>query len=213
MALFWILQADYNLFIILFFRLLPENCMNRALLLVDPQHDFVEGALPVPGATKAMELLAAYLRAQGATYALKLVTLDWHPWQHCSFQENGGQWPRHCVAYSQGAVIWQPLLEPLYGHGKPVHCLRKGCRIDRDEYSIFQDESGRIALQALLQKYEISAIDICGLAGDVCVLNTLKDGIDIYGAKFFRAFTEFSPSLDGGTSLASFCAKELPCAR
>ena len=47
----------------------------------------------------------------------------------------------------------------------------------------------------------INQIDICGLAGDVCVLNTLCDGIDLFGRDMFNVLLRFSPSLDGGTAL------------
>lgn len=183
--------------------------MGRALLIVDPQNDFIDGALPVPGARSAMDQLASCIA--GGAYQLNIVTCDFHPWEHCSFVDNGGQWPRHCVAHSAGAAIWTNLLEPLNETGAPVHILRKGCHKDREEYSIFQEESGAIALAGLLKGVE--SVDICGLAGDVCVLNTLRDGIARYGNSFFRVLLDFSPSLDGGLLLSSFCAKEAVCAR
>ena len=53
----------------------------------------------------------------------------------------------------------------------------------------------------LIKKFNIKQIDICGIAGDVCVLNTLKDGIVLYGKEMFNVLEEFSPSLDGGKAL------------
>lgn len=185
--------------------------MNRALLAVDPQYDFIDGTLPVPGAAKAMDALAKSLPAAG--YCLKIATCDWHPWNHCSFGEAGGRWPRHCVRHSQGAAIWQKLLSALNATPGPLHVFCKGTRPWREEYSIFQDESANLAIRGLLDKNGIDAIDICGLAGDVCVLNTLRDGAAILGADKFRLLQEFSPSLDGGASLANFCAAEAVCVR
>lgn len=182
--------------------------MNRAILIVDPQNDFISGSLSVPGASQAMDRLADHLAADN--YKLKVVTCDSHPWDHCSFADSGGQWPRHCVAHSTGAAVWPNLLAPLH-EGAPVHFLRKGCQKDREEYSIFQDVSGSLALASLLKG--IDAVDICGIAGDVCVLNTLRDGISHYDKDYFRVLMDFSPSLDGGASLSSFCAKESVCVR
>lgn len=187
--------------------------MNKALLIVDPQNDFISGSLPVPGGETAMTNLSRYLKGASQNYALKIVTCDNHPWEHCSFQENGGPWPRHCVSHSQGAAIWPGLLESLYESPGPVKILLKGAKTAKDEYSIFQDESGKLALLGLLDEYAIKGIDICGLAGDVCVLNTLKDGASLFGPGFFTVLPEFSPSLDGGKSLSEFCAKEAICAR
>lgn len=64
--------------------------MNRLLLIVDPQIDFINGSLPVPGAEAAMDALAAYVAAQDGQYAAKVVTCDFHPHDHCSFTANGG---------------------------------------------------------------------------------------------------------------------------
>ena len=48
-------------------------------------------------------------------------------------------------------------------------------------------------------------VDVCGIAGDVCVLNTLKDGIAIYGrSPQFNVLEEYCPSIDGGTALREF---------
>ena len=81
--------------------------MKKMLLIVDPQVDFITGTLPVPGAAKAMDALAEYVRAHGEDYSVKVVTSDWHPYHHSSFVPEGGQWPRHCVQHSAGAALWQ----------------------------------------------------------------------------------------------------------
>ncbi len=46
---------------------LGEN-MNGMLVIVDPQNDFINGALPVPGAEKAMNDLAEYVKENGRKY-------------------------------------------------------------------------------------------------------------------------------------------------
>jgi hypothetical protein len=56
-------------------------------------------------------------------------------------------------------------------------------------------------LRSLIRDRNIGQIDICGLAGDICVLNTLRDGIKIYGAKDIPCLKRIAPSLDGGASL------------
>ena len=80
--------------------------------------------------------------------------------------------------------------------------LRKGTSKDADEYSIFKNALSAEKIDKLICGNGIERIDICGIAGDVCVLNTLRDGIERYGAAMFRVLTEFCPSLDGGTALA-----------
>lgn len=77
----------------------------KMLLIVDPQIDFITGSLQVPGAAEAMTSLAAYVRNHDEDYAVRIVTSDWHPYRHCSFQHEGGQWPTHCVTLSRGCYL------------------------------------------------------------------------------------------------------------
>lgn len=178
--------------------------MKKMALIVDPQIDFINGSLPVPAAEKAMNDLADYMAKKGDEYSVKIITCDNHPWNHSSFKENGGQWPRHCVEHSQGAAIWPKLFEAFFNTTGENVILEKGKEPASEQYSIFQNSAPRKIIDELVAKHDIERIDICGLAGDVCVLQTLKDGIDLYGRKMFNALEEFSPSLDGGTALKNF---------
>lgn len=186
----------------------------KMLLTVDPQIDFIEGTLPVPGAVGAMNALAGYIRDNDGLYACKIVTADWHPFHHCSFSPEGGEWPRHCVADTVGAAIWAPLVDPLNITAGEAVTLHKGVRPDREEYSIFANEDASAAIRKIIDKYCITEIDICGIAGDICVLNTLKDGVGIYGTEMFRVLTRFSPSLDSGRALLDYITlNHIPCDR
>ena len=183
--------------------------MGRALLLVDPQCDFINGALPVPGATQAMNELAAFIRK--SHWDLAIITIDAHPWAQCSFESHGGKWPRHCVAHTPGAAIWPEIFSALQDAASRVVILRKGVDNGHDQYSIFEDISASLALQKLFREYHIDNVDICGLAGDICLLNTLRDGVSLFGPSLFTVWQRFSPSLDGGKNLAEFCASEMIC--
>lgn len=174
---------------------------NKILLIVDPQIDFITGSLPVPGAVEAMDALASYINTCGSEYCHIIVTADRHPLNHCSFISNGGPWPRHCVADSVGAAIWSPIMEALYNHAQSLTILHKGERADKEEYSIFKNpESARI-LNDMFVRENIDRIDICGLAGDICVADTLADGLKSLGAGRFNLLKTFSPSTDGGRTL------------
>lgn len=176
--------------------------MKRILFAVDPQNDFINGALPVPGAEKALDALSDFLLANPERYAAKIVSLDFHPWNHSSFAANGGPWPKHCVAHSAGAAVFPRLLDALNGTGGETLFFRKGEKKDAEEYSIFANPDAADDLLALLREADV--IDICGVAGDVCVLNTLKDGVRLLGKEKFNVLAEYSPSLDGGAKLAAF---------
>ena len=183
--------------------------MNKLLLIVDPQNDFINGSLPVPGAADAMNNLADYLDSHNNDYTYIVITKDWHPVNHCSFTENGGEWPIHCLQQSDGADIWDKLNSSLKNCEEKVVILNKGNNPEKEEYSIIRNHESYYKLNDIILKNNISEIDICGIAGDVCVLNTLTDGISIYGKNMFNVLTEFSPSLDGGKLLNETIKEQL----
>lgn len=185
--------------------------MNRLLLIVDPQNDFINGALPVPDAAAAMDALAAYVQANGGKYARIAVSCDWHPQSHCSFKENGGQWPAHCVAQSRGAAIWPRLALALKGLDPLI--LKKGVYENREEYSVFKNEEAAVKLCEIFASENIDSVDICGLAGDVCVLRTLRDGMAMADAPIYNVLHEYTPCLDGGVALEKFLREKEQCGK
>lgn len=171
------------------------------LLIVDPQIDFITGSLPVPGAEKAMNALAEYVKEHGDEYGLLFITCDRHDMRHPSFKEFGGKWPMHCVDSSVGAAIWPPLMEALIPYSSHELFLYKGEDLYRDEYSIFRSEQGRSDMHTFLRNNQVKEVDICGLAGDVCVNQTLKDAMYLYPKIRYRILPEFTASLDGGATV------------
>ena len=178
--------------------------MKKLLLIVDPQIDFITGTLPVAGAAKAMDALATYVKEQGNEYTVKIVTADWHPYHHSSFADEGGVWPRHCVQHSVGAAIWESLLVALNESKGGFTLLYKGDSIDKDEYSIMQNKASASILARLVKALKVDQIDICGLAGDICVLNTAKDITSTFENIKLNVLESYSPSLDGGVALNDF---------
>lgn len=69
--------------------------MDKILLIVDPQVDFISGSLAVEGAKEKMDALTDALLDGDIDCDYVMVTKDYHPSNHCSFKENGGQWPIH----------------------------------------------------------------------------------------------------------------------
>lgn len=188
--------------------------MNRLLLIIDPQVDFVTGSLKVEGAVGAMDALAHYICEHGNMYSQCVITADWHPFNHLSFIMNGGRWPRHCVAYSVGAAIYPPVYDAAMSCCRSVDVLTKGTSCDHEEYSIFANDVSASKLDEIILKHRIDAVDICGLAGDVCVSDTLVDGINKYGIRKIKVLERFSPSIDGGVRLNELLTKyQIKCDR
>lgn len=180
--------------------------MNKMLIVVDPQNDFISGTLPVPGAQQAMNALAEYVLQSGHKYCCKVVTCDWHPCGHMSFLPSG-QWPEHCVQHTPGAAIYPPVIDALDATPGPVVVLRKGKDPDADEYSFMQNPAAEASFEALVEQYQVADFDICGLAGDVCVLNTYHDLAGKYGSEHVHVLARFSPSIDGGAKLSAEMSK------
>lgn len=172
-----------------------ERLDKKALLIVDPQVDFIIGSLPVPGAEVAMDSLAKFIKEQGINYSHIILTADRHPINHCSFTQNGGIWPRHCVADSIGAAIWQPIMDALYTYPGKISVFHKGELADREEYSFFKSDGSTEGFKNILSTENIKEIDICGLAGDICVANTFQDGLEVLPGIKFNLLSEFSPSI------------------
>ena len=126
-----------------------------------------------------------------------------------SFCDNGGEWPRHCVHDTVGAAIWPAVFDALYSTAGDCRILHKGEATDREEYSIFDSSQAAAAIQETVGRCKITDIDICGLAGDVCVLSSLRQGRELLPEVRFNVLTDFSPSIDGGTALSAFIRDHL----
>lgn len=180
--------------------------MKNVLLIVDPQNDFITGSLPVEGAEAKMKALAEYLIEKGNMYDHIMFTSDTHPTNHSSFKENGGIWPKHCVAVTSGWFI-PDYLEDAISDFKHVSVYHKGNVTDKEEYSIFDNEEDGLILANritdLIQKDEVY-FDVCGIAGDYCVLETLKGLTGLVGNNYISILDEFTASIDGGEKLRTF---------
>src|SRR5439155_1642544 len=70
------------------------------------------GALDVKDGNKIIPPLNALIDAFTVSNLPVCFTRDWHPPDHCSFRENGGPWPSHCVRKSTGAEFHPDLRVP-----------------------------------------------------------------------------------------------------
>jgi nicotinamidase/pyrazinamidase len=143
-----------------------------ALLIVDVQRDFCPGgALAVP---QGDGIIPAINRLLGLTHWVSVATRDWHPPDHCSFNAQGGIWPAHCVAGTDGAVFHPDLRVSKIGH-----VVSKAVTKDSEAYSGFQGTD----LARLLPSSNIRRVFVCGLATDYCVKATALDarraGLDV----------------------------------
>jgi nicotinamidase/pyrazinamidase len=143
--------------------------MKQALLVIDVQNDFCEGGLLAARDTATLiQPLNRALEKASSVDMRVILTRDWHPKDHSSFQQQGGPWPPHCVQNSSGAEFAVGLRVPS---GSRI--LDKGVQRDDDGYSMFV----RTPLDEWLQHDEIESIAVCGIATEYCVLESVRDGI------------------------------------
>lgn len=186
--------------------------MKKILLIVDPQNDFITGTLPVSGAKERMMKLAEYIQKKGIEYNIVDVTLDSHPDNHSSFKESGGIWPKHCVIHTNGWGVPEYLDNALkelnqVSQNVIINIFTKGTSAEKEEYSIFENEKDGVTLKndikRLIQSGEVY-IDVCGIAGDYCVLETIKGLMDVIGNQYITILEPYVASIDGGEKLKTF---------
>ena len=140
-----------------------------ALIVVDVQKDFLPGGnLGVPDGNAVVPVMNQYLKHFRQAKLPLYATRDWHPEGHCSFKPQGGPWPPHCVAGSEGAEFADDL-----DLQDDVSVISKATSVEKDAYSGFEGTD----LAHRLRKRKVSRLFIGGLATDYCVFNTVKDAL------------------------------------
>ena len=140
-----------------------------ALFIVDLQNDFLSGgSLAVPDGHAVIPVLNTWIRRFRTAGLPVFATRDWHPADHCSFREQGGPWPPHCVAGTKGAEFTPELVLPPDAF---IHS--KATRPEKEAYSDFEEGE----LGPRLREMGITRLFVGGLATDYCVRATVLDGL------------------------------------
>lgn len=91
-------------------------------------------------------------------------TRDRHPKNHCSFQEQGGPWPVHCVDGTMGAAIHSDLPVPIN-----AILVDKGTLVEEDNFDGFH----ATGLAEQLRVLGVRRVFVAGLATEHCVKATV----------------------------------------
>ncbi len=140
-----------------------------ALIIIDVQNDFLPGgSLGVAGGNEIVAILNSCIDQFVSAGLPVVASRCWHPPDHCSFQDQGGRWPVHCVRNTLGAAFAAELALP-----DRTVIVSKATSADAEAYSGFQDTN----LADTLRDAGVRRLFIGGLATDYCVLHTVKDGL------------------------------------
>lgn len=165
----------------------------QALVLVDPQIDFIEGSLAVPGGTRIINNLNTLTQAYDEAGHPIATTQDMHPKETAHFSDEPNYvdtWPAHCVAGTHGAELHPDLLVAQH-HALARRFIKgtKACEspADDDSYTgalAHNPETG-LYLPAWLKMHNINKVTVAGYAigdGDehkLCVDSTAIDLQDL----------------------------------
>lgn len=164
---------------------------DSALVVVDMLYDFIDGSLACLNSKNAVNEAAAFIDKMTAgqngdendildTFPI-LFVCDHHPAEHCSFSENGGTWPAHCVAGTHGGAVH----DKLQPYMNEVLTFYKGCDRDCEQYSGFEgmNKAGQ-SMGEVLDLLDIRDVYVCGIATEFCVkatcLDLLKAGFNVH---------------------------------
>jgi len=179
------------------------------LIIVDEQNDFITGTLAVKGAKTAVEETKKFIKSHHKEIEKIIFTVDWHPYNHSSFKRYGGQWPHHCVQYTPGACIEPKLLKLVQSFDIHYEVSQKGCIEEVEEYGAFSEISrggdrlfGEKLYLDIIEANPESTFVVCGIAGDYCVKETIKNLIE--GEVTPKVFFPGIASIDGGKALSDF---------
>lgn len=136
----------------------------RALVVIDVQHDFIDGTLPVAGGA---EIVPVINRCRDAVrFDVVAISKDWHPHEHCSFHESveagaspAPLHPSQDAAAAKGAAVFDKVVltapdgaAPMEQTLWPRHCvqgtrgaeLHEGLRTEADDVLVHKGTEGRI---------------------------------------------------------------------
>jgi nicotinamidase-related amidase len=116
---------------------IPEG---SALMVIDMQEDFTypSGTFYVAEGEHTIAPINVMISTFLAKSLAVLMSRDYHPDDHCSFQSEGGVFPAHCVQGTSGAEIVKEIAEPADSYrklGANVKVVFKGFDSQNDSFS------------------------------------------------------------------------------
>lgn len=146
-------------------------------IVVDMLYDFIDGSLACKNSEKAVIEDIKYINENPSQNVLYIA--DNHPTDHCSFIEQGGIWPSHCVEGTRGGDIHDSFYEEIeYPENRPdskKNVFYKGRDKNVEQYSGYEAISN---LNEAISKIATKKVVVSGIATEFCIKSTIKDLLD-----------------------------------
>lgn len=140
-----------------------------ALIVVDVQNDFLRGgSRPARSGESVITALNRYISLFASGRLPVVAVRDWHPPDHCSFADFGGDLPAHCVAGSPGAAF-----PPMLDLPERALIVSKAATRNDDAESGFSGTD----LAGQLEAMAVSRLFVGGLGLGGCVRATVADAL------------------------------------
>ena len=130
--------------------------MNKALIVVDMQNDFIDGALGTPEAEAIVDNVKAKIDAYRENSDTVIFTRDTHQKNYMETQEGSKLPVPHCIEGSHG---WQ-----IRAELDPADCLI----IDKPTFGSYELVD---TLRELDEESPLESIELIGLCTDICVIS------------------------------------------
>jgi nicotinamidase-related amidase len=183
------------------------------VIIVDEQRGFYhpQGNLYVKGGEDAVKNTVALIESP-LNIKRVIPTMDFHLYESNSYKESNIEWPWHCMAYSEDAGIANDVVIACAKKNIPMDFFIKGNCTPHTEYGAFEKigtysyEDGHmdIVTNNRMNNSPVhittSNVIICGIAGDYCVKETIKNLLKHWRFNI-SVLMDGVASIDGGTAL------------
>lgn len=127
----------------------------KALVIVDYQNDFVDGALGFSGAELLEPIILGKIAECRQSGGRVIFTLDTHGEDYLSTSEGRKLPVVHCVDGTNGHKLY----------GKIAECVRA------EDIVIKKPSFGSLELAEILKRGGFDEVELCGLVTDICVVS------------------------------------------
>lgn len=148
--------------------------MKKILIVVDYQKDFVDGALPVPGAVEIAKNIQNEIN--NIKYDTVIYTLDTHIKKDYEVSEEAQMFPEHCIFKTEGWNFYniEPRNKDLVNQMKRIEYplnlnMNEEFIFMKDKFSIWEGNKDYRNWFTEYFKDQETEIYICGVATNYCV--------------------------------------------